>query len=871
MNDTNNPSIAKSTKIKIIHIGLLLGFVFAASSGYLAYQYMEKTKDQRLRHMKEVVQIAKNSIEPILVAYRNQDIFIEETLEQVRNTVRKMVYNDHTGRNYIFMSAYDGIMLVQPFEPEKEMTDSWGLKDAYGKYIIRDLVKAAKSPEGQGFVSYYYQRPGEASPQEKISYVIGIPELGCYIGTGQYMADIRKEQITYILKIVGLTFVLLTLLYWIVWASLKEIRIQNAKLHKTERELQAIFDNTFQLIGTLSSDGKVTKTNRSSLEMIGKREADVIGKLFWETSWWTDEETKNRLKKAIHDSSNGEFCRFEVEHRSEKEGTVYVDFNLSPILDDNGKVISLLAEGRDITEQVRIRNNLIKEKKFFNYVIESLPGAFFLYKFEGGQYVLKQWNHQQHKKIFGASRNLKNTPMTNVIDENDLPRLNQVVERVVEKGNATIQLKAKTKNKGSIPILYQVRHFEHDGESFIVGTGIELTEKIKAEEEKEKLEVMLAQSQKMEAMGTLAGGVAHDFNNILSAILGFAELVKMEIPAETQAVEMQDEVIKAALRAKDLVNQILLFSRQTDMEMKPLRPEIVIKEALKLLRSSIPTTIEIIKNIPSELGVILADATQIHQIVMNLCTNAYHAMRETGGTLTVSLTEHKIMQEDFIFSDISLDPGDYLLLEIKDTGHGMDLATLDKIFDPYFTTKEKGEGTGLGLSVVHGIVKSGHGKIKVKSEPGKGTSVKIYFPKVHKNTQEKSDQSNIILQTGSEHILLVDDDHDILNMMQQSLKNLGYQLSAFSSSQEALGTFSKNPDNFDLIITDMTMPQMTGMELSKEVLNIRPETPIILCTGYNEFATPQKAQAIGIKALLFKPVLREEMSQKIRDVLGSDT
>ncbi len=378
---------------------------------------------------------------------------------------------------------------------------------------------------------------------------------------------------------------------------------------------------------------------------------------------------------------------------------------------------------------------------------------------------------------------------------------------------------------------------------------------------------MLHQAQKMEAVGTLAGGIAHDFNNILGAILGYAELIKTSLSSADPTMRMQDQIITAALRARDLVKQILLFSRQSEQETKPLQPELIIKEALKLLRSTLPTTIEIKQDIPNGLGTILADPTQIHQIVMNLCTNAYHAMRETGGVIGVSLSEKKISNLEFLFPGFNLKTGSYLFLEISDTGHGMDKAVLEKVFDPYFTTKRVGEGTGLGLSVVHGIVKSCGGEIRIYSEPGQGTNIHIYFPKFETDDQDTSDSGEVILQAGTERILLVDDEPTILEIQQMSIEMLGYKVTAIDDSRKALEEISRNPDNYDLVITDMTMPHMTGFELAKQIFKRVPGMPIVLSTGYSELITKKKAEMAGIKAFIMKPVLREDLSKTIREAL----
>ncbi len=391
------------------------------------------------------------------------------------------------------------------------------------------------------------------------------------------------------------------------------------------------------------------------------------------------------------------------------------------------------------------------------------------------------------------------------------------------------------------------------------------------EQYKLDMERKLSTVQKMEEMGSLAGGIAHDFNNILSAVLGYAELVKESLPAGSTEISMQEQVIKAGIRAKKLIEQILLFSRQTDREMKPIQPHLMIKEALKLLRSSIPATIEIKQAIPSDLGHILADPTHIHQILMNLCTNSYHAMRETGGVLVVSLLKIEINKDDVTFTDLDLNPGKYLMIEVSDTGSGMDKLTQDQIFNPYFTTKPKGEGTGLGLSVVHGIVKSYGGSIKIYSEPNQGTKICVYFPRVGTSDDNTELQAVEKILIGNEHVLIVDDDKSILDIMKHSLEKLGYQVSAFTSSHEAFSAFRADPDLFDLVITDMTMPQMTGLELAQNVFSIKSQTSIILCTGYSELITKEKAFALGIKAFLFKPVLRKDLSKTIRKVLDNQS
>ena len=388
--------------------------------------------------------------------------------------------------------------------------------------------------------------------------------------------------------------------------------------------------------------------------------------------------------------------------------------------------------------------------------------------------------------------------------------------------------------------------------------------------EKKELETQLRQAQKMEAIGTLAGGIAHDFNNILTAISGYSQLTMMHAANNEKINRYLQHINKATKRATDLVTQILTFSRQTEHSKKPLEISLIVKEALKLLRSSIPATIDMQQTIDSKAN-IMADPTQIHQIVMNLATNAYHAMLETGGILAVSTQEVTIDQKGMI-SELDIIPGDYIRLEVSDTGSGMDAVTREKIFEPYFTTKEIGKGTGLGLAVVHGIVTSLNGYINVYSEPDQGTTFHVYLPIV----AEEADHDVPVTAEepvcmGSERIMFIDDEEVIANMASEVLETYGYTTTIFSDSRRAIQYFTKHPDDYDLIITDMSMPHMTGIQLAKEMKTIRPHLPIILCSGYSEIIIKAKAVPTGISKFIQKPLAMDKLAGVIRELLDTDS
>ena len=458
----------------------------------------------------------------------------------------------------------------------------------------------------------------------------------------------------------------------------------------------------------------------------------------------------------------------------------------------------------------------------------------------------------------------------------DFKRIQKMQKELITKQRDRFEIEFKMKHKKGhwVDILSRANAvFDETGTAVrLVGTHMDITERKKAEhalkkslEEKIRLETALNQAHKMESIGNLAGGIAHDFNNILFPIVGMSELLLDDLEPDSVFRENVEEIFKAGIRGRELVKQILAFSRQTEHKMIPTRVQNILNEVLKLSRSTIPTYVELDEDIQQDCGMVMADPTQIHQVGINIITNAYHAVSEKGGRISVSLNQVNLRTSDL--EGINIKPGAYALLSITDDGHGMPESLIKKIFEPYFTTKEQGKGTGLGLSMVYGIVKDHKGAIKVDSEIGKGTTFKVYLPLMKQSDGVELIEESEELIGGTEHILLVDDEIPILKLGSQVLERMGYHVTQYQSSIEALNAFKSDPGSFDLVISDMAMPNMAGDQLAADLKAIRPDIPVIICTGFSERIDNKKAAAIGIEGLLIKPLSRTAILKTVRDAL----
>lgn len=433
-----------------------------------------------------------------------------------------------------------------------------------------------------------------------------------------------------------------------------------------------------------------------------------------------------------------------------------------------------------------------------------------------------------------------------------------------EEGEMTVII---DQEKVTLDLLISTSPMEVEDQNLVLVSLMDITPIKRAGKEAAELEARIFQVQRMESIGNLAGGIAHDFNNILFPIIGLAEMMLEDLDEKTIQYQNAKEILNAGKRGSRLVEQILSFSRQSEHKLIPVHIQKIIKEVAKLIRATIPSSIKINMRLQKDCGPVLASPTQIHQVAMNLITNAYHAIQDESGTICIELRETVLPPEDL--NDYQPYSDTYVELSIKDDGQGISEDILPNIFEPYFTTKQKNKGTGLGLAIVYGVVKSHNGEIKVKSKPGKGTCFTLYFPRIENPDEKVSARDETAVSGGSEHLMIVDDESAILRLETAILKHIGYRVSSFPGSVEALASFKENPSRFDLLLTDMTMPDMTGDRLAKEIRKIRPEIPIIICTGFSERIDEAQSKLIGINGFLMKPVNKAILAKKIREVLDN--
>jgi PAS domain S-box-containing protein len=631
-------------------------------------------------------------------------------------------------------------------------------------------------------------------------------------------------------------------------------------LKNNEEKLQKLISNISDVIVILDNNGIITYKSSNITKQFGWAPDELIGR---HSLFTVHPDDKKRVGDSLTKIFKQDSAIVQIEYNYFCKDGSYKPVELIAVNMVNDPVIKgVLANYKDITQRIQATEELRKSEEKYRLAMEATTDGLWDWNIESGEvYYSPLWS-----KILGETDVApKYESWADRIYSNDRQIVRSTLEDHLEGKSEIWQKEHRLRTKAGkwkwVLGRGRVVEISKGGQPLrMVGTMTDISDRKKMEDE-------LRQVHKMESIGLLAGGIAHDFNNILGIIVGNTELALDDLPDWNPSYNNLKEIKIASLRAKDVVRQLLSFSRKTEQEQKPLDIIKVIKESIQLIRSSIPSSIEIREEIPEKIDTILADATQIHQVLINLCTNASHAMLDDEGLLEIILRS-KVLNEKTGEIPKGLSHGNYVEMIVKDSGSGIDPKIYDKIFDPYFTTKDVGKGTGMGLAVVHGIVKNHKGKIYVDSELGKGTTFTIVFPTIseqaQQNTEELFTKSN---PSGKETILFVDDEEALVDMAKMILEKLGYTVQISTNPMNALALFEADPTLIDLVISDMTMPQMSGVKLSEKLREIQNDIPIIICTGHSSLIDEEKAKDIGISAFAMKPITMSEIAKLIRTVL----
>jgi PAS domain S-box-containing protein len=640
-------------------------------------------------------------------------------------------------------------------------------------------------------------------------------------------------------------------------------------LEDEKKRYEDLLENINDAVYLIDAKGTVVNANEAAYLLLGYAPEVFFYKNIREV---LPEEDVDFLVEQLCDkrkSIDQRQITFETSHKRNDESLVPVEINARAIVYEGQEVILCVA--RDLSLRKEAEKALRESEEKYRSILENIEECYFEVDFSGKLIFF----NRAMREIWGLSeKELMGLDHRKLATKESAEELSTCFDSIYKTGKpARIDHYKITTRDGQVKTLALAASLIKGAGGASIGLrcfGRDVTKHLLIERERGLLAAQLQHAQKMEAIGTLAGGIAHDFNNILAAILGYADLAMLETDKESAVHNYLGGIRKGGVRAKDLVAQILAFSRKQEIKRQALDISPIIKEALTLLRASLPSTIEIHQHIENGLGNVLADPTMIHQILMNLGTNAAHAMAEKGGILDVTLSEHTIGTQDAPLCPNIL-AGSYLTLCVKDSGQGMESHVMERVFEPFFTTKEKTQGTGMGLAAVHGIVEGHGGCVTVESEVGKGTTFNLFFPV---STQQPDIAKQDIVKEvkgGKGLILFVDDEEDIIELGQRMLEYLGYDVVTTKNGNDALQHFLVHPDKFDLVITDQTMPGMTGVELSKKILEKQPNLPIILCTGYSETVNEENAKSMGIKHFMMKPFAFEDLAEAVHNLMAEKT
>jgi PAS domain S-box-containing protein len=710
------------------------------------------------------------------------------------------------------------------------------------------------------------QKLGAAKTALAITVISILGALALEIGMSLISGKLHVETIVKCIVFPGIIAPIVS--YAVVRIAVRLAK-SDAALRESEAKYRTILDNIEDGYFEVDRKGNFTFFNDALCRLIGYSPAAMAG---MNNREYMDEENAKKVFQTFNQvyETGNPTKGFDWEIIKVDGSKSHMDASVSLMTDPEGNRIGFCGIARDVTKHKQSEMALRESEAKYRQLVNHAPAGIYEVDYIGGKFVsvndvICEYTGYTRQELLSMS------PLDILPQEGQkkfIERLDKIFKGQKVPASVEYKIRAKTGHEFWVLINSSIIYAADGRPTGATVVVHDITEQNQAEEEKKNLEYQLQQAQKMEAIGTLAGGIAHDFNNILSVIIGYTELILMNANVDAEVRENLKEIFSASKHARDMVKQILAFSRQNKQERKPIQVAHIAKEAIKMLRASLPATISIQQHIEKDTGVIEADPTQIHQVLMNLCTNAAHAINEKDGVLEISLCNVELDQK--AAADIpDLEARSYLKLSVKDSGEGIHPDARQQIFNPYFTTKEKGKGTGLGLAVVQGIVKSCDGAVTVESEVGKGTAFHVYLPTIKRKLTAENEISTP-LPMGSERILFIDDEQPLVEIGKLMLERLGYSVATRTSSIEALELFKADSDRFDLVITDIVMPNMSGDKLAEKIMDIRADIPIVLCTGYSEKFTRRNASEMGIQTLLMKPLVMRDLATVVRQAIEAN-
>lgn len=875
----------------LVAVGL---FIFTLSQ-IIVPSFREQLFAKKKESIQQVTEVASD----ILAFYQQQESAGLMTRKQAQDFASQQIkilrYGEEK-KDYFWINDMGPTMVMHPYRCDLDGKDLSGFADPNGKKLFVEFVRTVQASDC-GYVDYMWQwkdDPNRIVP--KLSFVKAFTPWNWVVGTGVYVDDVEKEISFLTRRMITYSTFILAIVCLLSFYIIRQGLSAAERRKRADEQLRKHRDHLEEMVqertaGLLELNNDLQEENRQRKEVEEKLRDQhgflnsVLESLPYpfcviDTKDFTvlhangaarafSRKTDNKCYEMLHNQDKpcqnaSLVCPLEhvkqkktsiiVEHifYDKKEKPILLELHCYPVFDENGNVIQIIESSVDITERRKIQKNLERSEENFRTLIETANDAIFISDLFTEEIL--QVN-KSAEDLLGLSASViigRNQSKLLYPQHNYTEFRRRFLNHCLEGHGILPDMSVGNKDGMLVPVEISVSVSDWGERQVVLGIFRDVTER-------KRMEKNLCQAHKMEAVGTLAGGIAHDFNNILTAILGFSEISLLTMPSDSPCRQNMKKVVQAGQRARDLVSQILTFSKfsMKDERRENIYLQKVIEDSMKLLSSTLPSTIDIKLHIQKDCGPVYADFTQMQQIVFNLCTNAYHAMRDLGGVLVLSLQEI-LMDEEECEEFPDLTPGHYAFFSVEDSGIGMDKITLARIFDPYFTTKLHGEGTGLGLASVQGIVRSHNGAIRVKSEIDQGSRFDMFFP-IADNTGimpviHEEDCIASKLPQLSKKVLFVDDEIMIVQLGKMYLEQVGCKVTACNSSIKAYEKFMEDPAYFDVVVTDQTMPALTGIELAAKILAVRPDMPIIMITGYSDLVDDEKAKGFGIKEYLMKPL-----------------